>query len=404
MPSFIYRARDKYGALVTGSLEAASMDEIEASLDRMGLIPIKVMPGKTSLKLPDLKRYFDKIPPQELIIFSRQLATLFGAGVPLTKSLFTLERQASAEAFRRIVKSLREDIEAGSGLAAAIRKHPAVFPELYASMVEAGEAGGILEEVLKRLAAMLEKNSENRAKIKSATLYPKIVVGGLAIAIIILMSFVVPRFSQLYSSFKIELPLPTRMLIAISDFAQMYWYIFLAGGISLFIALKAFLRTERGKDFRDRSIIKIPIFGPLILKSVLSRFSRVLGSLYRSGLPILQSLDIVSRAVDNRLIAAEVKRIEGEVRAGRPLSEELGKSGQFPPMVVQMVGVGEDTGNLDEMLDKVSEYYDQEVDASIRNLASTLEPVLLAFIFAVVLFLALAIFLPMWDIIKVVKR
>lgn len=404
MPSFLYRARDKSGALVTGSLEAASMDEIEASLDRMGLIPINVTQGKPSFRLTTLRKFFEKIPPQEIIVFSRQLATLFGAGVPLTKALFTLERQASAEPFRKIVKSLREDIEAGSGLAAAIRKHPAVFPELYASMIEAGEAGGILEEVLKRLAAMLEKNSENRAKIKSATLYPKIVVAGLAVAIIILMSFVVPRFSQLYSSFKIELPLPTRMLIAISDFALSYWYLLLAGGISLFIALKVFLRTERGKDFWDKSVIKIPIFGPLILKSVLSRFSRVLGSLYRSGLPILQSLDIVSRAVDNRLIAAEVKRIEGEVRAGRPLSEELGKSGQFPPMVVQMVGVGEDTGGLDEMLDKVSEYYDQEVDASIRNLATTLEPVLLAFIFVIVLFLALAIFLPMWDIIKVVKR
>ena len=404
MPSFLYRARDKSGALVTGSLEAASMDEIEASLDRMGLIPINVTQGKPSFRLTTLRKFFEKIPPQEIIVFSRQLATLFGAGVPLTKALFTLERQASAEPFRKVVKSLREDIEAGSGLAAAIRKHPAVFPELYASMIEAGEAGGILEEVLKRLAAMLEKNSENRAKIKSATLYPKIVVAGLAVAIIILMSFVVPRFSQLYSSFKIELPLPTRMLIAISDFALSYWYLLLAGGISLFIALKVFLRTERGKDFWDKSIIKIPIFGPLILKSVLSRFSRVLGSLYRSGLPILQSLDIVSRAVDNRLIAAEVKRIEGEVRAGRPLSEELGKSGQFPPLVVQMVGVGEDTGGLDEMLDKVSEYYDQEVDASIRNLATTLEPVLLAFIFAIVLFLALAIFLPMWDIIKVVKR
>jgi type II secretory pathway component PulF len=404
MPLFLYRARDKSGALVTGSLEAASMNEIEASLDRMGLIPIKVMSGKGSFKLKTLKRYFEKIPPQELIIFSRQLATLFGAGVPLTKALFTLERQASAEAFSRIVKTLREDIEAGSGLATALRKHPAVFPELYASMIEAGEAGGILEEVLRRLAAMLEKNSENRAKIKSATLYPKIVVSGLAVAVIILMSFVVPRFSQLYSSFKIELPLPTRVLIAISDFALSFRYLFLAGAATLFIALKAFLRTERGKDLWDRSILKIPIFGPLILKSVLSRFSRVLGSLYRSGLPILQSLDIVSRAVDNRLIASEVKRIEGEVRAGRPLSEELGKSGKFPPMVVQMVGVGEDTGNLDEMLDKVSEYYDQEVDASIRNLAATLEPVLLAFIFAVVLFLALAIFMPMWDIIKVVKR
>ena len=404
MPSFIYKARDKYGSLVTGSLEAASMEEMETALDRLGLIPIKVAIARPFFRLPDLKRYFEKVPQQEIIVFSRQLATLFGAGVPLTKALSTLERQSAAATFRKIVKTLREDIEAGSSLAAALRKHPAVFPELYASMIEAGEAGGILEEVLKRLASMLEKNSENRARIKSATLYPKMVVGGLAIAVVILMSFVVPRFSQLYSSFRIELPLPTRMLIAISGFALMYWYLFLAGVFAVFAALKTFLRTGRGKDFWDRSVIKIPVFGPIILKSVLSRVSRVLGSLYRSGLPILQSLDIVSRAVDNRSIAAEVKRIEAEVRAGKPLSMELGRSGQFPPMVVQMVAVGEETGNLDDMLDKVSEYYDQEVASSIRNLASTLEPVLLALIFAVVLFLALAIFLPMWDIIRVVTR
>lgn len=404
MPSFLYRARDKQGALVTGSLEAASVVEIESSLDRMGLIPINVSQGKASFKLPEFKHLFEKIPQQEIIVFSRQLATLFSAGVPLTKSLFTLERQASTAAFKKIIKSLRDDIEAGSTLAASLRKHPSVFPELYSSMVEAGEAGGILDEVLKRLASMLERNSENRAKIKSATLYPKIVVGGLVIAIIILMSFVVPKFAMLYSSFKIELPLPTRILIALSNFAGRYWYIVFIGAIGSFLAFKAFLRTDKGKDTWDKLILKMPVFGPIFQKSVLSRFSRVLGSLYRSGLPILQSLDIVSRAVDNRMIAAEIKRIETEVRAGKPLSEELGKSGQFPPMVVQMVAVGEDTGGLDEMLDKVSDYYDQEIDAAIRNLAATLEPILLAFIFGIVLFLALAIFLPMWDIIKVVKR
>jgi len=405
MPSFLYRARDKSGALVTGELEAASMYDLEVSLDKLGLIPIKVMPrSAAAFKFPDFKGIFEKkIPQQEIVVFSRQLATLFGAGVPLTKALFTLERQAAAP-FQQVVKSLRESIEAGSGLAPALRGHPIVFPELYASMVEAGEAGGILEEVLKRLASMLEKNAENKARIKTATLYPKIVVGGLCVAVVILMSFVVPKFAQLYQSFKIELPLPTRMLIAISNFASSYWYLFMAGAIALFLITKASLRTEKGKDFRDRVIIQMPIFGPVILKSTLSRFSRVLGSLYRSGLPILQSLDIVSRAVDNRIIAAEVKRIEEEVRSGKPLSEELGKSGKFPPMVVQMVGVGEDTGNLDEMLDKVAEYYDQEIDASIRNLAATLEPVLLGFIFVIVLFLALAIFVPMWDIIKVVKR
>jgi type II secretory pathway component PulF len=194
------------------------------------------------------------------------------------------------------------------------------------------------------------------------------------------------------------------MLITFSDFLNRYWYLLAAAAASLFFGLRAFIKTARGREMRDRAVLRTPVFGPLILKSVLSRFSRVLGSLYRSGLPILQSLDIVSRAVDNTVIASEVKRIEEEIRAGRPLSEELGKSVRFPPLVVQMIAVGEVTGKLDEMLDKVSEYYDQEVDASIRNLASMLEPMLLAVIFAMVLFLALAIFLPMWDIIKVVKR
>lgn len=403
MASYSYRARDRTGSLVTGSLEASSPAELEASLDRMGLIPIRVMP-RSLFSLSDLRRPLGKVSGQETIVFSRQLSTLFGAGVPLTKALSTLERQGTHSPFKTVVKAVREEIETGSSLAAALRKHKRVFPELYASMIEAGEAGGILEEVLGRLAAMLEKDSVDRARIKTATLYPKIVAGALALAVLVLMSFVVPKFAQLYGSFRIELPLPTRMLIALSGFVNTYWHLLAGIAAALFFGLRAFLRTERGSRTRDRAAISAPVFGPIILKSVLSRFSRVLGSLYRSGLPILQSLDIVSRAVDNSVIAAEVRRIEGEVRAGRPLSAELGRSGIFPPMVVQMIAVGEDSGKLDEMLDKVSEYYDQEVDSSIRNLAALLEPALLAMIFAVVLFLALAIFLPMWDIIKVVKR
>jgi len=403
MTSYSYRARDRTGSLVTGSLEAASPAELEASLDRMGLIPIRVV-RRNVFNLSGLRRPLGKVSGQETIVFSRQLSTLFGAGVPLTKALSTLERQGADSPFKAVVKAVREEIEAGSSLAAALRKHKRVFPELYASMIEAGEAGGILEEVLGRLAAMLEKDSVDRARIKTATLYPKIVAGALALAVLVLMSFVVPKFAQLYGSFRIELPLPTRMLIALSGFVNTYWHLLAGMAAAFFFGLRAFLRTERGTRMRDRAAISAPVFGPIILKSVLSRFSRVLGALYRSGLPILQSLDIVSRAVDNSVVAAEVRRIEGEVRAGRPLSAELGRSGIFPPMVVQMIAVGEDSGKLDEMLDKVSEYYDQEVDSSIRNLAALLEPALLAMIFAVVLFLALAIFLPMWDIIKVVKR
>lgn len=405
MPSFAYRARGKAGELVTGVLEAASRDATEAALDRMGLIPIQVTrKGAATLSIPELKRIFETVPQQEIIIFSRQLATLFGAGVPLTRSLFALERQAASERFREIVKGVREDVEGGSALADALRRHPKVFSELYCSMVEAGEAGGILDSVLTRLAFMLEKAAENRAKIKSATLYPKIVVAGIAVAVFILMSFVVPRFATLYSSFKVELPLPTRALIAVSGVFTGYWHLIIAAAVLAFLAAKAFLRTEKGRVARDSAALKIPVFGPIILKSVLSRFARVLGALYKSGLPILQSLDIVSRAVDNRVISAEIRRISTEVKAGKSLSEELGRSPQFPPMVVQMVAVGEDTGNLDEMLEKVAQYYDQEVDSAIRNLTTTLEPILLSFIFAIVLFLALAIFIPMWDIVKVVRR
>lgn len=218
------------------------------------------------------------------------------------------------------------------------------------------------------------------------------------------MNFVVPRFARLYATFKVDLPLPTRILIALSDAFASYWYIAAFMALFFFFGVRVYLSTESGKYNRDRFMLKVPVFGPLLLKSVISRFSRVLASLYRSGLPILQSLDIVSRAVENKLLESEIKLIEENVRAGKALSGPMSESGSFPPMVVQMVAVGEDTGNLDEMLDKTAEYYDREVDASIRNLTTLLEPILLAFIFGIVLFLALAIFLPMWDILKIVRR
>jgi type II secretion system protein F len=403
MPFFRYRARDRQGALVTGTMEATDRASLDAALDRMGLIPVKVHSTAKAVKAPDLKSYFQRIPQQELILFSRQLATLFGAGVPLTRALFSLERQAVSPRFMQVIKTLREDIEGGSSFANAIKRHPKVFPELYASMVEAGEAGGILDSVLDRLALMLEKNAENRAKVKAATLYPKIVVVAIIIAVIILMTFVIPKFSKLYASFKVTLPLPTRVLIALSNGFVSYWYVLFASTFAIFIFSRMYVSTDAGRLRWDSIRLKIPIFGPLILKSILSRFARVLGSLYKSGLPILQSLDIVSRAVENRLISNEVKAIENEVRAGKSLSEPMAGSAHFPPMVVQMVTVGEDTGNLDDMLEKVAQYYDQEVDNTIRNLTTTLEPILLAFIFGMVLFLALAIFLPMWDILKIVR-
>jgi type II secretory pathway component PulF len=371
----------------------------------MGLIPIKVSSAKKALfKGLDLKALLGKVPQNDIILFSRQLATLFGAGVPLTRALFTLESQANSSAFMQVIRSVREEVEGGATFASALAKHPEVFPEIYTNMVEAGEAGGVLDEVLDRLATMFERNADNASKVKSATLYPKIVLGAIVAAVIVLMNFVIPKFSKLYASFDVQLPLPTRVLVFISDAFLAYWYMAVLLAVAAYIAIKLYLSTESGRLLKDRLILRIPVFGPLILKSVLSRFSRVLSSMYRSGLPILQSLDIVSRAVENRAVAEEIKMIEAEVRAGRNLSEPMTGSRYFQAMVVQMVSVGEETGNLDEMLDKVAEYHDREVEATIRNLTTLLEPILLSFIFGLVLFLALAIFLPMWDILKIVRR
>lgn len=406
MPSFQYRARDRQGVLVVGNMDAASKTELETSLDKMGLIPISVAAGGRKAALsPFMDALFkQKVSERDIILFSRQLATLFGAGVPLTRALFTLERQIQSKEFVDIVKRIREDVEGGSSFSGAIAKHPKVFGELYANMIEAGEAGGILDNVLDKLALMFEKNAENRAKVKAATLYPKIVLGAIVIAIVILMNFVIPKFAKLYESFKVDLPLPTRILIKASNAFTSYWYLAIVVVAAAVLGWRAYISTKNGRRNWDAVRLKVPIFGPLLLKAILSRFSRVLGALYKSGLPILQSLDIVSRAVENTVMALEIKKIEDEVRAGKGLAEPMTKAAHFPPMVVQMVTVGEDTGNLDQMLDKVAEYYDSEVDNTIRNLTTTLEPILLAFIFAIVLFIALAIFLPMWDILKIVRR
>lgn len=405
MPIYSYRARDRKGALVLGELEAADKGALEKSLDKTGLIPIAISPvSKIRFDFSKIKNIFERITAEELILFTRQISTLFGAGLPLTKALSTLEGQTKNKAFAGIIKKIREDIEAGSAFANALSRHPKIFNELYSSMAEAGEAGGILDKVLDRLASMLEKENENRAKIKSATLYPKIVLGAVAAAIFIMMTFVVPKFVQLYKMFNVALPLPTRLLIAISNFFTSYWHILLIIVISGIISINLYIKTKNGRYNWDFLQLKIPIFGNMFLKSILSRFARTLGSLYASGLPILQALDIASRTAGNIVIAESVKAIEEDVRTGKGISEPMARIKYFPPMVVQMAAVGEQTGAIDNMMEKVAEYYDQEVDHTIRNMSTILEPILLLFIFGLVLFLALAIFLPMWDMVRLVRR
>jgi type II secretory pathway component PulF len=404
MPVFTYKARDKTGRLVTGSAVEASVTAMEHSLDSKGLIPINVEESSKAFNFEKINRFFYKIKPEDKIVFTRQLATLFSAGIPFIRSLETLSTQAVNPKMKEVINEVREGVEGGLSFANALKKHPAVFNNLYVNMIAAGEEGGVLDEVLDRLAVMAEKEEEIRAKVKSSTMYPKIVVFAIFAAVFVMLYFVVPRFTALYSKFGADLPLPTRILIGISEFFKSYWYLIFGLVIAAYAAFKSYVKTERGLYNWDKFSLNVPIFGALNLKVAMSRFARTFGTLFKSGIPILKTIDIVSNAIGNVVIAEVLTEIRDDVQAGAGLGEAMKKFELFPPIILQMIEIGEESGSLDDMLNKVSEYFDQEVDYGIKNLITALEPVLLVLIFGMVLFLALSVFLPMWDIVKFARH
>lgn len=403
MPQFAYRVRDYEGVLITGQAEAQDKGTLQRNLEGQGFIPISVTEVRQAFEIGKLKAFFETVTPEDLIIFTRQLGTMYRAGIPFVRSVRAVNEQTGSETLKKVMDKIRADVESGETFANALSRHPKVFNELYVSMVEAGEAGGVLDEILERLSTLLEKDAEIKSKIKSATLYPKIVVGALIAAVAILVTFVIPKFATLYGNFKVALPLPTRILVSISLFFSKYWYIMAVIAIAAVFFFRFFIKTGIGRAWWDRIRLKFPIFGPLSLKASMSRFSMILGTLVRSGIPILLALEISGRAVGNVIITSEVERVRNEIRGGRPLAAPMEESGLFPPMMTQLVSVGEETGKLDEMLLRVADHLSTEVDYTIRNLSTLLEPMLLSVIFGMVLFLALALFLPMWDMVKFVQ-
>lgn len=403
MPTYRYRARDKHGSLFTGTIESTGQDAVAAQLDHLGYIPVAIEPERERPSLPDWLGGLGGVKPQDLIIFTRQLATLISAGLPFMTSFEALIEQTEDKRLKAVITQVRADVERGSAFADALAKHPKVFSKLYVSMIRAGETGGVLDEILARLATLAEHEAETRARIKAATRYPKIVIVAILVAFGILVTFVIPRFAALYANFKVSLPLPTRILIGINDLVHGYWYLILGGALLLFFGVRWYINTQSGRLQWDGVKIRLPVFGPIFLKTALSRFSRIFGTLTRSGLPILQTLEIVSETVGNVVIARAVDDIQESARQGRGIVQPMRVSRVFPPVVIQMVAIGEETGKMEEMLMKVSQYYDQEVEYSIRNLSATLEPLLLTLIGGVVLFMALAIFLPWWNLINVFR-
>jgi len=346
---------------------------------------------------------FRRIRPNEMITFTLQLATLIGAGVPILTSFDALIEQSSNAKLREVILQIRKDVEGGSAFSDALEKHPDVFSYLFINLVRAGEASGVLDEILYRLATLGEYEEETRGRIRSATLYPQIVVALLLIAFGILVTVVLPKLTSFYDQFNATLPLPTRILIGLNNVVQDYGLLIAALIAACVYGLRRYVQTDSGAFLWDGIKLKLPVFGEIFLKVALSRFARIFGILNRSGLPILQSLEIVSTTTGNKVIARVVNTIRDGAREGRGLVEPMKMSRVFPATITQMVAIGEQTGQMDEMMEKVSEYYDRDVDTAIRNLSKSIEPILLVIIGAAILFLALAIFMPWWNMASVFK-
>lgn len=403
MTIYSYRARDRSGKLIVGKLEAMSSISAEKQLEDLRFIPISIEEA-TSFSWGDIFPIFQVVSKKDVIIFSRQLATLYQSGVPLTKSLDSLTEFTRNRKFKTILNGIKEDIERGQTLSQSLAKYPKVFSEIYVNMVEVGETGGLLYEILVRLALLMEKEMTVKLKVKSATFYPKIVLSAIVIAVFILVGFVIPKFALLYKSFNVPLPLETRILIAISNFFVNYWYIIFGAAAVLFIAVKLFLNSASGRLWWDEYKLKIPIFGSIFYKSMMSQFTRIFGLLFQSGLPVNRSFGLIRNSVNNKFFTKKIDEIQSDVTRGESITSSFKNSKIFSSIIIQMVSVGEETGHIDEMLAKVSDYFDEDLDHQLSTLQASIEPVLLTIIFGMVLFLALAIYLPVIDVINFAKQ
>jgi len=405
VPVYVYKGRTPAGEVVSGSIDAPNPDAVAEQLFSKGYIPIKIESGE-GVKSPIAKSWqlFDRVKAEDLIVFSRQLATLVTSGISFIRSLDTLAEQTKSKQLRKIIEEVRREVERGSSFSEALAKFPKVFSTLYISMVKVGEEAGVLDDILNRLASLLEHDATTRARLKAATRYPVIVIVSMIIAFFVLTTFVVPKFASIYQASKVALPFPTRVLIFLNKTIRTYWPLLLASAAGVVFAFRAYIKTPSGRWNFDKFKLKVPIIGAVVEKTVMSRFARIFSTLYRSGIPMLHALDIVSGTLGNIIIARAVEVIKESVREGKGLAVPMASTMVFPPMVTQMVAVGEETGALDDMLTKVSDYYDLEVEYAIKNLSTTLEPVLLLFIAGGVLFLALGTFLPIWDMMKALKR
>ena len=399
--TFQYKVRDRAGNVTSGSLVADSESLVLARLREQGLTPLDVQRQRRGLG--QIEFGGKKVKLKQIAVFSRQFATMVNSGLPILRALAILAEQTENKELARVLGEARLDVEQGASLSGALAKHDHVFNNLYVSMVRAGETGGSLDATLLRIAEMIEREVLLRGKIKSAMTYPIAVVALVVLIMSAMLLFVVPQFKGIYGQLGGTLPLPTRALLFVSDAFKSYWYIVVAALLLARFMFRRWKRTDRGREVVDGFKLRVPVFGSLFHKTALSRFSSTFAMLLRSGVPILQALEIVSDTVNNRVIGKAIADVQISVRDGESIAKPLTKYPVFPPMVVQMISVGEETGQVDTMLEKIAQFYDQEVEASVDALTSLIEPILIAIIGVAVGAAVVALYMPMFNIIKLIK-
>ena len=398
MAKFSWEGKSRAGGTITGEMDAPNEAFVLAQLRREQVAPIRIRKRGAGLALHLPFRGEKKVTQKELAIFTRQFATMIDAGLPLVQCLDILGMQQENASFKKVILKVKEDVESGSTFADALSKHPKVFDSLFVNLVAAGEVGGILDTILTRLAEHIEKAMRLAKKIRGAMVYPSTIVAVAVVVTVVLLLYVIPIFAKMFSDFGQTLPAPTLMVLAISDFTRKY---FLAVVVFLFIlaaAVRWYYRTENGRRNIDRLLLRLPVLGSLLQRIAVARFSRTLGTMVSSGVPILESMDIVARTAGNKVIEEAIIRARGSISEGKTIAEPLAESRVFPPMVTQMVGVGEATGALDAMLNKIADFYDEEVDSAVDALTSLLEPMLMVFLGVVIGGLVIAMYLPVFKL------
>src|SRR6266581_1767961 len=400
MALYAYRGRSG-GAVVSGEIEANDRPTAVTQLRARGVVATSVQ--ERMAKPVGVKKIGGRVKDRDMAIYTRQFSTMVDAGLPIAQCLQILSEQSDSKTLRLVTSRIAREVEGGATLAESFRKYPKVFNDLFTNMLQVGESGGVLDVVLQRLSGYIEKAAKLKSKVKGAMVYPVTIIGVAALVIIFMMIFVIPTFAKMFQGLGADLPVPTRIVMFLSDFTQRYIVVMVIAGAGAIYALKRYYATDQGSKVIDAFLLKVPVIGMLIRKVAVARFTRTLGTLISSGVPILEGLLITARSAGNRVVEATVMEARAAVTSGRTLSEPLKGSTVFPPMVVHMINVGENTGALDQMLSKIADFYDDEVDTAVSALTSLLEPIMIVFLGVVVGGLVVAMYLPIFRLVTLMK-